>query len=94
MTSILRVLLPHMDAATQRTALGYAFQCVAALHATHSSQPGIPTGPYNVTTTADQIAAEGAGADDEHTIKFTEAALREHAIDPRPELLVAASLRL
>jgi hypothetical protein len=93
-TSILRILLPHLDAASQRAALGYAFQCVAALHATHSARPGAPTGPYDLTVTVDEIANAGANAEDEHTIKFTEAALREYGLDPRPEFLVAASLRL
>jgi hypothetical protein len=93
-TSILRVLLPHMDATTQRAALGYAFQCVAALHATHSPASGVPTGPYSLARTAEEIAAAGAAADDEHTIKFTEAAVREYGIDPRPEFLAAANYRL
>ncbi|HUS28103.1 MAG TPA: hypothetical protein VMZ53_06325 [Kofleriaceae bacterium] len=93
-TSILRVFLPSLDAASQRAALGYAFQVVAALHATHSPRAGLPPGPYNAATTADAVAEIGADADDEHTIKFTEALLREHAIDPRPEFLAAADLRI
>ena len=38
------------------------------------------------------LAARAAVRDEEHEIKLSEAALREYALEPRPELLGAAAL--
>jgi hypothetical protein len=92
-TSILRTMLPFMNAPTQRAALAAAFHAVAAVHVTHGSKPGVPNDVYGSHDPA-ALQRRAAGADDEHTIKFVEALLREHAIDPRPELLEAAARRL
>jgi hypothetical protein len=93
-TSILRTMLPAMDTATQRMALRYLFQAVAAVHATHASGTGVPPPASDPQLDPEDIAARGAAALDEHTIKLVEVAVREYAIESRPELLVAAQLRL
>jgi hypothetical protein len=93
-TSALRILLPHLDAPLGRHALGYVFQAVAAIHATHGAAPGLPEAPAAPDVDLAALAAAAAADPDEHTIKLVEAALREHAIDPRPELLAAAASRV
>lgn len=86
----LRLLLPWLDPSAQRAGLGYLFQAVAAIHATHSATMGLPPAPAAPSMTPAQLADAAAAIDDEHVIKPVEALVREHAIDPRPEYLAAA----
>lgn len=90
-TSALRLLLPALDGAAQRAGLGRAFQFVAAVHSAFGDAPGVPDQVEATTMSAAEIAERAAEDDDEHAIKLSEAALREHAIDPRPELLAVAA---
>jgi hypothetical protein len=86
----LRSLLPHLADATAREAARYAWQASCALHATFGRSappPGAVEPPReSPATLADLAIANG----DEHAIKFTEACLREHALDPSPAYLAAA----
>jgi hypothetical protein len=85
-----RSLLPHLDEATARVALRYAWQAGCALYTTFGDRPPseAPLGaPCESTETlADMAVAHG----DEHAIKFTEACVREHRLHPWPGYLVAA----
>ena len=86
--SAVRLLLPHLDPAARAAALRYAWQGAAALYSGFSGEaPGPPReeGAERVDV-VDRAIATG----DEHAIKFTEACLREHALNPKPVYLVAA----
>ncbi len=89
--SALRLLLPYLAEADARLAARYAWQACAALYAWYATTSGpasatlAPLTESHDTLIDRAIAAEGA-----HTIKFTEACLREHAINPKPVYLVAA----
>lgn len=83
-------LLPHLDEATTRAMLGYAWQAGCGLYAAFGSRPA-PAGPIarpdeDPGTLVDLAIAHG----DEHAIKFTEACLRYHALRPSPAFLAAA----
>jgi hypothetical protein len=77
-------LLPHLDDATARTALRYAWQASCALYAAFGSAPNLrrPIEPprEDPDTLIDMAVAHG----DEHAIKFAEACLRFDAINPSP----------
>ena len=79
-----RSLAPHLDDATARRALRFAWQAGAALYAAFGDRPApvAPVAPPAESTEAlaDRAVAQG----DEHAIKFAEACLREHALRPSP----------
>jgi hypothetical protein len=86
--SAVRLLLPHLDPAARAAALRYAWQGAAALYSGFSGKaPGAPGD--RVPESADLID-RAIATGDEHAIKFTEACLREHAVNPKPVYLVAA----
>jgi hypothetical protein len=97
-TSSLRMLAPLLDAPAQRRALGAVFHAVAALHSTYGDAAAIATldAPIEPSTSLDRetLRARALASDDDHDVKMIAAALREHAIDPRPEFLAAASIRV
>lgn len=83
--SALRMLAPFISWETARLAARYAWLAAAAVHSRHA-QPHefeLPAEPPSATDLIDQAIATG----DEHAIKFTEAALREYALNPDPALL-------
>lgn len=92
--SALRLMLGWMDSASQRTALGAVFRTVAALHATHSEEAGVPNDTYDPSSSPTALREDAGRAADEHQIKLAEALLREYAVEERPELLQAAELVL
>ena len=88
--SALRLLMPHIQADTSTTALRYAWQAGAAIYSalTSTSDQVRPTsGLIDAEDLIDRAVATG----DEHAIKFTEACLRERALNPDPIYLDAAS---
>ena len=89
--SSLRLIAPYLDDADARIAARYAWQTCAAVYAWYgvrepdqraASEPSVD----DHETMVDR-ALHAAGP---HTIKFTEACLREHAINPSPVYLAAA----
>jgi hypothetical protein len=89
--SALRLLAPYLTDVEARLAARYAWQACAAIYAWYSTMPP-PTLSDRMPPTEDPealidraVAAGGA-----HTIKFTEACLREYAPHPKPVYLVAA----
>jgi hypothetical protein len=86
--SAVRLLLPHLDPAARAAALRYAWQGAAALYAGFSGKaPGALAGEIpERAELVDRAIATG----DEHAIKFTEACLREHTLNPKPVYLLAA----
>jgi hypothetical protein len=91
-TAALSLLWPYLDPAARRLGLGYAFQTVAAIHATHSLSSGVPGSVPRPGATAATLADRARERDEEHEIKLSEACLREFALEARPELLAAAAV--
>ncbi|HEY5338571.1 MAG TPA: hypothetical protein VIJ85_10225 [Rhizomicrobium sp.] len=86
----LRSLAPFLDADVTRTALRYAWQTGAALYSVYgTAKPDWSDVPLPQETTEDLIARAVQTSDD-HAIKFTEACLREYALNPNPIYLAAA----
>jgi hypothetical protein len=86
--SAVRLLLPHLDPAARAAALRYAWQGAAALYSGFSGKAPAASGD-RVPERAD-LVDRAIATGDEHAIKFTEACLREHALNPKPVYLVAA----
>jgi hypothetical protein len=85
----LRSLLPYLSPATTRKALRYGWQVAAALYSISGG------GSPNVLPAAKEIERDdlidrAVALREEHAIKFTEACLREHALNPNPIYLQAA----
>ncbi|MBL4689404.1 MAG: DUF4243 domain-containing protein [Nannocystaceae bacterium] len=91
----LRRLGSAIPAAAMPKAVGYGLQAVAALLAINGAPAGWDA-PWTQATAAkpEAITQAAIGSDDDHTIKFVEAALSEHARTPRPEFLAAAAHRV
>jgi hypothetical protein len=89
--SALRLLAPYVSPAEARLAARYAWQACAGIYAWYATQPPpapadfVPP-PESPETLIDRAVAAGGA----HTIKFTEACLREYALNPHPVYLVAA----
>ncbi len=89
--SALRLLAPYLGAAEARLAARYAWQACAAIYAWYSTTPPPSTADLTPPTEgADALIDRAVAAGGAHTIKFTEACLREYALNPNPVYLVAA----
>ena len=89
--SALRILAPYLSDADARLAARYAWQACAALYAWYGVLPPDPgSAPIGAEGGRDELADRAVASDDEHAIKFTEACLREHALNPQPVYLAAA----
>ncbi len=89
--SALRMLAPYLDEADARLAARYAWQTCAAVYAWYSTVPpqdntALEAPPEDREELIDRAVAAGGA----HSIKFTEACLREYALNPNPVYLVAA----
>jgi hypothetical protein len=89
--SALRLLLPYLAEAEACLAARYAWQACAALYAWYAttSTPFL-TAREPITESHDTLIDRAIATEGAHTIKFTEACLREYAINPQPVYLVAA----
>ena len=89
--SALRMLAPYLEEADARLAARYAWQACAAVYAWYSTVP-----PQNDTALEipiedrEEFIDRAVAAGGAHSIKFTEACLREYALNPNPVYLVAA----
>lgn len=83
--SALRMLVPHVSEASARVAARYAWQACAAIHSrSHSpNEVTLPDHEPGREELIDLCVISG----DEHAIKFTEACLREYALNPDPAFL-------
>jgi hypothetical protein len=83
--SALRMILPFLSPETARLAARYAWQACAAIHSrAHYPRPvTMPREPSPRDDLVDRAVFSG----DEHAIKFTEACLREYALNPEPAFL-------
>lgn len=83
--SALRMLVPHVSDASARVAARYAWQACAAIHSRGHY-------PHDVEMPArepsrDELIDRCVFSGDEHAIKYTEACLREYALNPDPAFL-------
>lgn len=83
-------ILPYLDEATVRAGLRFAWQASCGLYAAFGTRPlpadHIDAPREDSDTLIDMAIRHG----DEHAIKFTEACLRFHALNPSPAYLAAA----
>ena len=90
--SALRLLAPYLHAQDAQLAARYAWQACAAVYAWYAAAP--PQGYVEPGTAPiedhDELIDRAVAAGGAHTIKFTEACLREYAINPCPVYLAAA----
>ena len=89
--SSLRLIAPYLDDADARLAARYAWQTCAAVYAWYGVRDAgerAAGGPPDHDR--DDLIDRALHARGPHTIKFTEACLREHAINPNPVYLAAA----
>ena len=89
--SSLRMLLPYLDEDDARQAARYAWQACAAIYSWYATIPpqdtsALETPPYDREDLIDRAVRAGGA----HSIKFTEACLREHTLNPNPVYLAAA----
>ena len=89
--SALRMLAPYLAEADARLAARYAWQTCAAVYAWYSTVPPQDTSLFQAPTEdRDELVDRAVAAGGAHSIKFTEACLREYALNPNPVYLAAA----
>ncbi len=89
--SALRLLAPYLDEDDARQAARYAWQACAAVYAWFSLRPSYAIESVEAPSgDLDDLIDRAVTAGGAHSIKFTEACIREYAINPNPVYLVAA----
>jgi hypothetical protein len=89
--SALRLLAPHLTSETARAAMRYVWQACAAVFSAFGDPSRTPPHVDEARAfDAEDLIDRAVAARDEHTIKFTEACLREHAISGDPVFVAAA----
>ncbi|MGH9835482.1 MAG: questin oxidase family protein [Blastocatellia bacterium] len=88
-TTALRSLLPHLSPSATRGAQRYGWQLAAAIYAVYGAGSTNPL-PAAKEIKRDDLIDRAVATEDEHAIKFTEACLREYALNPKPVYLQAA----
>jgi Questin oxidase-like len=83
-------IAPHISDETARAALRYGWQTGCGLYACYGSGTAMADDLEPPHEDSDGLAARAIANGDEHVIKFTEACLNRHAVDPSPAYLVAA----
>jgi hypothetical protein len=89
--SAVRLLSPHVSEPTGAALRRYAWQAAAALYAAMGRREPSAAALEPPAAAADELADAAAATLDAHAIKFTEACLREYALNPSPVYLVAAA---
>ena len=89
--SALRMLAPYLEEADARLAARYAWQTCAAVYAWYSTVPPQAMPAFELPSEdKDELIDRAVAAGGAHSIKFTEACLREYSLNPNPVYLVAA----
>ena len=89
--SSLRTLAPYLAEADARLAALYAWQACAGIYSWYSVVPPMDTtGLEAPSEDREDLIDRAVAAGGAHSIKFTEACLREYTINPNPVYLVAA----
>ena len=89
--SAVRLIAPHVSAASAESLGRYAWQAAAALYAAMGRYGPIETAVDPPADSMEELAAAAAATNDPHAIKFTEACLREYAVNPDPVYLASAA---
>ena len=89
--SALRMLAPYLHEGDACQAARYAWQACAAVYSWYSTVPAQDnSGLEAPTENKDELIDRAVDAGGAHTIKFTEACLREYVFNPSPVYLAAA----
>ncbi len=89
--SALRMLAPYLSEGDARQAARWAWQACAALYSWYSVVPPLDTSTVSVPSEGrEELIDRAVAAGGAHSIKFTEACLREYALNPNPVYLAAA----
>ena len=89
--SALRMLVPYLDDADARQAARYGWQVCAAVYSWYATIPAQDTSGIEAPSEDhDELIDRAVAAGGAHTIKFTEACLREYALNSKPVYLAAA----
>jgi len=88
-TTALRSLLPYLSPSATRSAQRSGWQLAAAIYAVYGDGPTNPL-PAAKEIKRDDLIDRAVASGDEHAIKFTEACLREYALNPKTVYLQAA----
>jgi hypothetical protein len=88
--SAIRLLLPHLDGNARAALLRYGWQGAAALYAASGGKWSSPAPAPVPKGDREDLVDRALATGDEHAIKFTEACLREYALNPKPVYLAAA----
>ncbi len=87
----LELLLPWLGAGDALTAVGYAWQAVAAIDVAYANDRHRPELDLDAIPAVDELIELAVTSSDEHAIKLTEAALRCFERTNEPVLLAAAA---
>ncbi|MDR3617699.1 MAG: questin oxidase family protein [Candidatus Obscuribacterales bacterium] len=87
----LRHMLPYLAVPVAKRALKYAWQASAALYVRYGLGLQVATNNGAICTETDLIE-RAVATDDEHAVKFVEACITEHRLNPDPVYLSAAAL--
>jgi len=87
----LRLIAPHLSRDTRDLALRYMWQTCAAMYAMFGTPTLAVESRNDAHRAVDDLFDAAIACGDEHAIKFSEACVREHALNPKPVYLVAAS---
>jgi hypothetical protein len=88
--SAMRLLVPYLEPAARSEMLRYGWLGAAALYASSGGIAGSPAAVSDPGANRDELIDRALATRDEHAIKFTEACLREHTLNPKPVYLQAA----
>jgi Questin oxidase-like len=89
--SAVRLIAPHVSEGAAAALRRYAWQAAAALYAAMGCRGPSGDAFEPPTATAEELTDAAAATLDPHAIKFTEACLREYALNPTPVYLAAAA---
>jgi hypothetical protein len=88
--SAMRLLLPYLEPPARSEMLRYGWQGAAGVYAASGGIAGSLEPAPDAGRRRDDLIDRALATRDEHAIKFTEACLREHALNPKPVYLQAA----
>ena len=89
--SALRTVAPYLAEADARAAAKYAWQACASIYSWYSVAPPLETSEIAIPSeNQEELKDRAVAAGGAHSIKFTEACLREYAMNPKPVYLAAA----
>ena len=85
-----RTLLPYVSPEEQRRLLRYTWQACASFSSSAGGKTAPPPASAGSLPSREELTDRAIATGDEHSIKFTEACFREHALNPKPVYILAA----